>query len=256
MTNLNLLPGSGKEFRDKEYWDKFFKTRGSKAFEWYGEYEHLCDVIHKYIKIDDKILVVGCGNSKLSENMYDIGLRNIVNIDLSDIVIQQMGAKNRHRKDMKFLKMDMLNMEFEDASFDVVVDKGTLDALMSDNSESVYQDVDRMFNELDRVLKVGGRYMCISLAQDHILEKLINSFVEKGWIIRVHRIDEQDLDFYLPVFVFTLTKMKMKMKEPFIEMRLELNKDTYSRTNSINQAKNDIKEYQNYGLTKFYISNK
>lgn len=33
--SLNLIPGSGKAFRDKDYWDKFFKVRGSKAFEWF-----------------------------------------------------------------------------------------------------------------------------------------------------------------------------------------------------------------------------
>jgi ubiquinone/menaquinone biosynthesis C-methylase UbiE len=179
MTNLNLMPGSGTEFRDKEYWDKFFKIRGSKAFEWYGEYENLCDVIHRYIKIEDRILMIGCGNSKLSESMYDVGLKNIVNIDLSEVVINQMNLKNRHRTGMQFLKMDMLNMEFLNASFDVVVDKGTLDALMSDYSEKVVDDCDRLFNELDRVIKVGGRYMCVSLAQDHILDKIITSFVDK-----------------------------------------------------------------------------
>ena len=62
---LNLIPGSNKEFRDKDYWDKFFKIRGTKAFEWYGEYENLCYVIHKYIKLNDKVLVIGCGNSKI-----------------------------------------------------------------------------------------------------------------------------------------------------------------------------------------------
>lgn len=133
-TNLNLIPGDrgGAEFRNKVYWDKFFKTRGSKAFEWYGEYEALCGVLHKYIKLTDSVLMIGCGNSTLSERMYDVGIKNITNIDLSAVVIQQMQAKNRARKEMKWLKMDMLAMtEFEDATFDSCVDKGTLDALMS-----------------------------------------------------------------------------------------------------------------------------
>lgn len=140
--NLNLIPGNsgGHEFRDKEYWDKFFKMRGSKAFEWYGEYENLCGILHKYVKLTDAVLVIGCGNSKLSERMYDVGIPNITNIDLSAIVIQQMQAKNRARKEMQFLKMDMLKMEFDDAKFDVCVDKGTLDALMSDSSEKVRHD--------------------------------------------------------------------------------------------------------------------
>lgn len=109
--NLNLMPGSGKEFADKDYWEKFFKLRGDKAFEWYGEYENLCGLIHQYIKQTEKILMVGCGNSKLSESMYDVGnITNIVNIDLSANVIQQMSAKNKKRTKMSFVKMDMLNV--------------------------------------------------------------------------------------------------------------------------------------------------
>ena len=127
----------------------------------------------------DKLLVIGCGNSKLSENMYDIGIKNIINIDLSEIVIKQMCGKNKHRKEMLFLKMDMLKMDFEDSTFDVVVDKGTLDALMSDSSEKVDDDCNKLFAELDRVLKIGGRYICVSLAQEHISDKILSSFKEK-----------------------------------------------------------------------------
>ena len=42
--------------------------------------------------------------------MYDIGIKNIVNIDLSNVVIQQMSTKNKNRKEMQFLKMDMLQV--------------------------------------------------------------------------------------------------------------------------------------------------
>lgn len=31
---MNLLPKSHKEFGEKDYWNKFFKKRGTKAFEW------------------------------------------------------------------------------------------------------------------------------------------------------------------------------------------------------------------------------
>lgn len=62
--------------------------------------------------------MVGCGNSKLSESMYDVGkLVNIVNIDLSASVIQQMTLKNKNRKQMSFVKMDMLNVRQESRSF-------------------------------------------------------------------------------------------------------------------------------------------
>jgi hypothetical protein len=54
--------------------------------------------------------MIGCGNSKLSEKMYDNGTMNITNIDISDLVIKQMTVKNANRHQMKFIKMDMLQV--------------------------------------------------------------------------------------------------------------------------------------------------
>jgi ubiquinone/menaquinone biosynthesis C-methylase UbiE len=70
-------------------------------------------------------------------------------------------------------------MEFSDSEFTVALDKGTLDALMVDSSEKVVHDVEQMFNEIDRVLKLMGRYICISLLQQHILDKVIQFFSDK-----------------------------------------------------------------------------
>lgn len=70
-------------------------------------------------------------------------------------------------------------MEFTDGEFSVVLDKGTLDALMVDKSDKVVSDVEKMFNEINRVLKLMGRYICISLLQEHILHKVIPFFAER-----------------------------------------------------------------------------
>ena len=70
---MNLLPRDHQEFRQKEYWDTFFKNRGKKAFEWYGEYHELCGILHKYMKSGDPVLQIGCGNSTLAADLYDVG---------------------------------------------------------------------------------------------------------------------------------------------------------------------------------------
>lgn len=49
---------------------------------------------------------------------------------------------------------------------------------MVDESEAVDKDISKMFSEIGRVLKVGGRYVCISLMQDHILNKVLQYFPE------------------------------------------------------------------------------
>lgn len=32
---MNLLPKTKEEFSRTDYWDSFFRNRGSKSFEWY-----------------------------------------------------------------------------------------------------------------------------------------------------------------------------------------------------------------------------
>ena len=37
---------------------------------------------------DIKILVLGCGNAEFTEDLYDAGYKNQVNVDISSVVIQ------------------------------------------------------------------------------------------------------------------------------------------------------------------------
>jgi ubiquinone/menaquinone biosynthesis C-methylase UbiE len=158
---MNLLPKDAKDFKQKEYWDSFFKKRGKKAFEWYGEYHELCGALHKYTKAEDQILQIGCGNSSLASDLYDVGYRNIRSIDISDLAISMMSEKNKQRKELIFEKMDATAMKYSDDSFSVVLDKGTLDALFTDTSAEVVERVEAMWGEVARVLRLGGRYLCV-----------------------------------------------------------------------------------------------
>lgn len=67
---MSVLPQNITEFHNKEYWNHFFKEQNSKAFEWYAEWNSLKNYIVKAIKSNEKILIIGCGNSKLSNDMY------------------------------------------------------------------------------------------------------------------------------------------------------------------------------------------
>lgn len=213
-----LLPkSSAKEFQLKQYWDSFF-ARKTSAFEWYGEYADLCHNLHKYVKTSSKILMVGCGNSKLSEALYDVGFCKIENIDISDVVIRQMKSKNRDRGGMLFVKMDVTEMTYSDLTFDCALDKGTLDAILSSSDDGTALKVERMFKEIKRVLKVSGRYICITLAQVHVLKQLL-LFFQTGWLIRVHKVkldvpDDGGMGGALPVFVFVFTKMVQREDLP------------------------------------------
>jgi ubiquinone/menaquinone biosynthesis C-methylase UbiE len=83
--------------------------------------------------------------------------------------------------------MDVRDLKYEDNSFDLAIDKSTIDALLcGDNS---YLNVAIMTKEIQRILKVGGIYMIVSYGQpenrtfhivilfNFILEILFNFFI-------------------------------------------------------------------------------
>ncbi|ELU00523.1 hypothetical protein CAPTEDRAFT_136807 [Capitella teleta] len=254
---MNLLPKSHDEFRSADYWEKFFKKRGEKAFEWYGEYPELCSILHKYIKPSEKILVIGCGNSNLSADMYDVGYHNITNIDISETVIRQMKQKNSEKRPlMQFIQMDATATTFEDGEFGAVLDKGTLDALMTDSSADVSQTVTKMFDEISRVLKFGGRYVCVSLAQKHIVEKVLQYFPDQGWPVRICRVDKEtgealdpESEFQMPVFVYVFTRFKkMPNMKPILEVAYF--EDKVERCSSVDSVLSSIEEMQHYAMIR------
>ena len=100
----------------------------------YGEYSDLVGMLVKYIKSKDNILMVGCGNSTLGPDLYDIqNCHNQVNIDLNATIIRQMAAKYTGRPGLQFRQADAtkLNESFSASQFTCAIDKGTLDAIYS-----------------------------------------------------------------------------------------------------------------------------
>lgn len=116
----------------------------------------------EHIKLDKeaKILMVGCGNSRMSEQMYDDGFKNMVNMDISPYVIEKMKVyTDKKEKFMEWVAMDATKMTFEDKSFDLVIDKGTIDAVIcGDDIEIPFKIMD----EMCRVVKHDSNIMLIS----------------------------------------------------------------------------------------------
>ncbi|XP_065669443.1 eEF1A lysine and N-terminal methyltransferase isoform X6 [Hydra vulgaris] len=245
------IPKFQEEFATKTYWDSFF-TKRKTAFEWYGEYADLCKFIHQYCKISSNILMVGCGNSQLSESMYDVGYERIINIDISDLLIKQMILKNgKKRHKMSYLVMDVRKITYPDLSFDIVFDKGTLDALYTDTSFETNQNIDKMFSEISRVTKIGGHYLCVTLAQPHIISKVLEVFSD-FWFIRAHKLEtirdsnEKGLGAKLPVFLLVLTKAKEKLPIKILEMYVLENCERFHTTAEMLNA---VKSLQDLAVT-------
>ncbi|KAK9289137.1 hypothetical protein L1049_017610 [Liquidambar formosana] len=208
------------DFTSKENWDKFFSIRGSDdSFEWYAEWPQLRDPLLSHLSstststipssssssndtpndftgasppASPQILVPGCGNSRLSEHLYDAGFRSITNIDFSKVVISDMLRRNiRARPDMRWRVMDMTSMQFMDESFDAVLDKGGLDALME--PELGPKLGSQYLAEVKRVLKSGGKFICLTLAESHVLGLLFSKF-RFGWKTSLYAIPQKPVN--------------------------------------------------------------
>ena len=62
---------------------------------------------------------------------------------------------------MKWDVMDITNMSYPDENFDIVLDKSTIDALLTGGAHA-HIAVAKMMKECQRVLKTGGIYVAIS----------------------------------------------------------------------------------------------
>lgn len=255
---MNILPKATKDFARKEYWDQFFKLQ-QDSFEWYGDYGQIKKILLQYIKLTDEILIVGCGNSSLSVDLYDDGYQQNTSIDISGVVIQKMASKykcNGMRENLHFECMDVFNMAYGDGRFKSVIDKGTLDALSADES----LDYGKMFSEIARVLKPLGRYVCITLLQENIVQNLLSWFTKSGcWIVRIHRcvIHNQTDRINFPVFIVVCTKLMSSISAK-VSSLVEIDitgSGSFVKMQDISEACELIKTVQSMEFIKFSIRN-
>lgn len=88
------------------------------------------------------MLVVGCGNSELSEQLYDVGYKHLTNIDISETVVTHMNQRNAERRPgLTFQQVDATQTPYEDASYQAALDKGTLDAMASEEEGALARNM-------------------------------------------------------------------------------------------------------------------
>jgi EEF1A lysine methyltransferase 4 len=120
-------------------------------------------------------------NQTLSAELYDRGLVNITNVDFAETCIQQMSQLYESRSSMTWHVADIRDMhEWESDTFDLAIDKGTLDALLSYKGsvwslpEDVKQSCERYMDEVHRVLKPNGTFLYVSYRQPHFAKLVVD----------------------------------------------------------------------------------
>ncbi|KAI5681546.1 hypothetical protein M9H77_02774 [Catharanthus roseus] len=149
-------------YGDSLYWDaRYIQEANCGSFDWYQRYVALRPFVRKYVPTTSRVLMVGCGNALMSEDMVKDGYEDIMNIDISSVAIDMMRRKYEHVPQLKYMQMDVRDMSFfPDEAFHSIIDKGTLDSLMCGNNAPI--SAAQMLGEVCRLLKPGGVYMLIT----------------------------------------------------------------------------------------------
>lgn len=162
MPAVVCLPGritaGTDKFATANYWDAAYQTgQYGESYEWYdltwtSLRSSLASVLPPSGAASADVLVSGCGNSPISVDMAGDGFaRHIVSVDISTVVVDSM--RKRH-PELTWAVTDIRALaEFENASFDLVFDKGALDAVRGSKDLEQSRSVATAYR---RVLRSGG----------------------------------------------------------------------------------------------------
>ncbi|KAH0793582.1 S-adenosyl-L-methionine-dependent methyltransferase [Histomonas meleagridis] len=191
------------DYSSQEYWDSKYAEKDT-IFEWLEDYKELSPYINKHFSHDAHILIPGCGNSAISADMYRDGFIHIDNIDFSPVCIEQMKRRFSDLDQMTWKVMDIKNMGFPDNTFDIVFDKGTLDALTcGDDAET---QLFTACQEYMRVLKPGCMAYIVSFGQAQDRLEYFNPSKDHPWIFEGFDLLDREIAPHSYYHVYKLRK--------------------------------------------------
>lgn len=164
------------------------------------------------------VLEVGCGDAPLGQDLatsiQEFGSKNgsnpskiikkVVCLDYSKNVIDTMKQEQEQQQEQSKEKTipvhyevgDARKLSYENESFEVILEKGTLDAMLSDSDGQGQTNCRKIVSECARVLTIGGYIIIISHLNAQVESGLawLNDVIVPGlrasgkfeWLIEVH----------------------------------------------------------------------
>lgn len=202
-TPAHAPPPAGEEnqYATKRYWDaRYAAVAAEDVFEWFLSFEDLRPLL-AFVKRRASVLDLGCGTSRLLCDMREAGCGGrLVGVDCSAAALRSVRERSAAH-DVELMEADATTLHsFMDAAFDLVVDKGTVDALISGDVVAATLAC----AAAGRVLKWGGRFVVVSHRQpdgdDAWLDAVLAGLGEAdaAWRVDAHACDNTPA-----VYVFT-----------------------------------------------------
>ncbi|EGT51117.1 hypothetical protein CAEBREN_01789 [Caenorhabditis brenneri] len=189
---------SNTQYARMDYWDKRFETE--KNFEWLSGLEAFQHIVTPLIPKSSSIAHIGCGSSQVSMQLWNLGYKNITNVDYSKVLIENGRLEHPY---MEWIADDITTLaNCESSSFDVVLEKATIEAILVteksawEPSDSALQNLENIFSSICRVLKPNGIFISVSFTQPHFRVPAL--LREKNWSVEMFEFGES---FHYYVYV-------------------------------------------------------
>ena len=143
-------------------------------------------MVNQYVKREDLILMAGCGNSRMTEEMFEDGYTSITNVDVSRVVIDQMVERYKDKPTLQWQQMNVTALDFPDETFDVVIAKATVDAILC--GEGSTANIAKMCSEITRVLRPTGVFVIISYGVPDNRLNYIDKEDIYSWTVTTHTV--------------------------------------------------------------------
>lgn len=185
-------------FQEKGFWDNLYRKTNASENDWFQQWrdpsisrkggQNLADVIMPYFtalgsSCSLRLLHIGCGTSSMPFQMLSDGFMNQVCIDVSEVAMSDIAIKfarlqNHSYGDytntlpcsntpsVQFLARDAADTGFESSTFDIIIDKGTLDAQIGGPNSTA--EVADTLEEAVRLLRFNGLYVQISHSAERV----------------------------------------------------------------------------------------
>ena len=131
----------------KEHWESIYQTKKPNEVSWYQEKPKtsLNLIAEVGLGKNASIIDIGAGDSKLVDNLLDIGFRNITVLDVSSMALEKAKKRLGDRADaVKWIVSDLREFETSDR-YDLWHDRAVLHFLTAEEDINKYAEVVRRF---------------------------------------------------------------------------------------------------------------
>jgi len=238
-----------KTMNNKSYWNERFQTE--TQYDWFASYDvirpliepHLIAASKRYNGAQPSILILGCGTSTLSSDLYQSGYCDVTSVDYSEVVIEKMRKKH---PELTWKVVDVHDLSaFQSNSFDIVIEKALIDIFLVGVKNQWRLKTEKaaelagICSDVSRILKpTGGVFISVTFSPPHF-RKMVYASSRFGWSVDVNSMEGERgcLEFYVYVM---RTGEKLSVKDQQFEDELKRKEDDTVEVEDVELEENDI----------------